>query len=379
MNVSRFLEIIQVILKLEEEYAIQPHLNKIVTALSNLASQPAQPTHQEALSSVLEELAPKIASLRLSLTPAQLVRIREIGAETYFDENITETVKEWISENAATPATALSKLQDFVAQRQEYLTKIEALREHLVSLGFEVSELKEGQAEIGFMLPRDLFKNNLNGLTAELQSLERTIRVFSEVFTGSIEEVEIRQISTSDPIFFFGLSVPVIVGIGKTITWALDSWKKVEEIRYLRAKTAAVKETDAKKLLEEFDSLIIKSIDDAVQSNLTELLKEVKDKGRRNELKSSIEKALQDVLARVERGMTVEIKFISPLTETTEEGKEPSPPPKEFQTLEHISSELVFPEFTGEPISCLPPPPTTESVKPKVATRKQKNSNPKNK
>jgi hypothetical protein len=73
-----------------------------------------------------------------------------------------------------------------------------------------------------------------------LDVVKNIIRAFSEAATGSVEPIEVRQISTSDPLFFFGMAPKTIAMIGAAVTWALSTWKQAEEIRNIRAETEKI-------------------------------------------------------------------------------------------------------------------------------------------
>jgi hypothetical protein len=61
------------------------------------------------------------------------------------------------------------------------------------------------------------------------------IGAFSELATGTVEKIQVHQISTSDPQFFFGMNPVTIASIGGAITWALNTWKQVADVRRVRA------------------------------------------------------------------------------------------------------------------------------------------------
>ena len=119
------------------------------------------------------------------------------------------------------------------------------MQKNLQEVGIEASKLQPGEVEIGISIPRDLFANHLEELVREIRSLNRFLRIFSEYATGAPEPVEIHQVSTSGLEFLLGIGPETIVTIGGVITWALHTWKQVEDIRKVRigdAKTAGIHE-----------------------------------------------------------------------------------------------------------------------------------------
>lgn len=226
--------------------------------------------------------------------------------------------------------------------------------DRLNRLGITVSKLEQGEAEIGFTIPRQLFEDNLDGLIGELRELRFIIRAFSEAVTGSVEPIVVRQISTTDPLFFFGISVSTIVAIGKAVHWVLDTWKKVEEIREVRERTRKLKFEGGKILLEMFDTNIKKTIDVAVEARVKELAPPTDGKdGRARELETHLNHALHSLFARIERGMTVEIRFLPPSVPSDSEASDEATTTL-FGQLAEISPQLVFPPPAAEPILALP-------------------------
>ena len=110
--------------------------------------------------------------------------------------------------------------------------------------------------EIGITIPRKLFDNNLDGLIAELKEIRFILRAFSEVSTGSVEPVILRQISTTDPLFFLGMPAETIAAVGAAVTWVLSTWRQIEEIRNVRAETQNLQFANCSAVLLMFDAKI---------------------------------------------------------------------------------------------------------------------------
>jgi len=275
---------------------------------------------------------------------------------------LASEIAQLVQRNTVTLSVAQQELRAVVQSREDFLTHLHELQFAFTALGIELHDLKEGEAEIGFLLPRSLFNNHLDRLIQELGTIQKIIRAFSEVVTGSPEAIEIKQISTSDPLFFFGVSTTTIAALGLAATWALNTWKQVEEINQIRAQTAQIeqmKDTPFQKLLDEQIKTIVAA---EVAKKVEELIKQSKaDDGRKNEQEAHLTWALNSIFSRVERGMTIEIKILPPTHEELDpaEGFKPS---TEFTNLREITSQLVFPEMKGTPVTQLPPPIPIEEV-----------------
>jgi hypothetical protein len=292
-----------------------------------------------------------------AFTPAEVELMAEIGAVPYFAHDITDEIAATAQQNAVTPAVVLAKLQAIQSQRSEYITHLTSLRDALKAVGIQENTLQPGSAELGVLLPRPLFHNELAGLISELSVLNQILRLFSEVITGTIEPVEIRQISTTDPIFGFGLSLGVIIAVGKTVTWALATWKTIEEIRKLRHETQKNDAFSEQEVRDFFDTKIEKSIEKAIKEKAVEMVPvTTSDVGRKQELHAGMEWALRSILTRIERGMTVEVRFLPP--PAPKEGADPLPEEQvqQFSEINSIVPQLKFPATSDAPILALPPP-----------------------
>src|SRR5436190_8087533 len=97
--------------------------------------------------------------------------------------------------------------------------------------------------------------------------------------------------------------------IGGVFTWAVGTWKQAEEIRKLRAETRKVEALeDVEELLgTKVEALVQRAIDNKVN----ELIPDPKI-GREHELRTGLDWALRYALSHVERGMTIELRFIPP-------------------------------------------------------------------
>jgi hypothetical protein len=150
--------------------------------------------------------------------PMLSAEVDALGADRYFTFDIIGQMGQWQRENAYTPALMQKQVEDYAKERQEFLSTLGMLQSSLQRVGVEPRALDPGTAEIGFLLPRTLFDNELEKLSAELKTLRDIIRPFSEIATGGAEEVIVRQISTSDPWFYVLLKPATVLAIGMAVS-----------------------------------------------------------------------------------------------------------------------------------------------------------------
>lgn len=240
MNAEKILTYIGWLLSDEKENKIQDALTSLNQQLSNLVSSPQEPTYQKGVADGLSHLKNQLSELMDTYDAVQWRGVASIGAMPFFSTELFDGIRNTIIENSMTPTVAQTYVAEIVTRRANYLEDLEQTRRGLRALSIKPDHM-EDEAEIGFQIPRPIFHNNLDGLVDELRAIRRIIRAFSELANGSAEEIHVRQISTSDPIFYFGLGALTISQIGGAVTWALERWKQVEDIRKVRAETKNLK------------------------------------------------------------------------------------------------------------------------------------------
>lgn len=375
MDTARLAETLSYLERDEREYAIQNKLVAVKNTLTNLASNPAEPTHQTNFANALNDLSSALRDVSGTYSPSQRSRIYSLGAKPYFSPALGSQIRRSIAQNPISPSVTLELVNTLIDEREEFLERVKRTLGGIEDFGLDQSELEEGEADVGFELPRELFGNKLHGLINELRSIERIIRVVSEVETGSVCDPEVHDISASNPIFFLGADPITIASIAGVVTWALSQWKKIEEIRKLRAETKKSKSFTEEEVAEFFDNKIKRQIDKAVDKKASELIDRSKlPQSRKNELDSEVEWALRAVLARVERGMKIEVRFIELSEEETKEANKPQR--IAMSALSKFAEQLTFPNAQGRPVLALPAVQDADPVEVKKTRRKPRVKKP---
>lgn len=356
MNTSRLREILDLLRESEEYYKIQEILSQLNAAISNIVNSPQDTQQQTDYSNALMHLRENMQDMISDFEPAQLELIEEIGADRFFTVDLPGQISEIVQENPITPAVARDYVTDLMNKRQAYLSDLDVLCEKLEQLGIEATDIEAGTSEIGFIIPRQLFANQFEQLLKQLNVINNILRKFSETATGAVEDIEVKQISSSDPLFFFGLDPTTVALLGGAITWALHTWKTMEEIREIRRRVSEVPSID-KTYVESLDDQMKKIVAEEINKEATRLKKLAhKDDSRTAaEQLNQTKWALEMLLALVERGLKVEIRYLAPSGSETEADEEPEDIPPAFQTLEETVRSLVFPKITTPPVLELPP------------------------
>lgn len=352
MNTEQLLGLVRRLLQDEQRLTLQQKLAETAQAFANLASNPQHQPHQTDLATKLKVLEQTLDKLQASYSPGFRNRMQAIGALPYFTSAMTARLRQSMSDNPMSPAVVNQEAQQLLSERQNYINNLNNLSDGLQALGFELNELQAGEAEVGFQIPRAIFDNDLEGFSKELHELRLIIRAFSEAAGNAGEAIELRQISTSDPLIFLLLGYHTVKLIGSGAKWCLDQWKTLEDIRNLRASTANLKIPAAQTLAEQYDALINETVEANVREEAERLAAgSGADGARQNELANHLGLALHGMLERIERGMTVEIRFLPPVKPAEGEATEDSDSAAaDFDELKKLQQQLVFPAPSDRPL-----------------------------
>lgn len=352
MNAERLLQFVQFLRQQESKSAIQNKLTELTTALTNLTNQPQQTQWQTQVATALDKLESSLHDFFDPLSPAQIRALEEINALAFFHPSLALGLREQITNNAMTPAVVRDHANRVNGQRASYLQSLQTTDQGLSQLGIKPLALTPGQAEIGFLIPRDLFKNELDLLVKELNVIRVIIGFFAEATTGQAQRIDVHQISSSDPTFFFGLDISTMVEIGGAITWLLHTWKQSLEIRSLHQQGKKLGLTDEE--LKPIHDKIAITVENAIDARLKELLPGKAQRDRLPELENDLRWALRSLFARIERGLAIEIRFIEPPKKPDESGHAAAARAKEFGKMQEISKGLEFPAPAKDAILELP-------------------------
>jgi hypothetical protein len=341
MTAQKLYEIVKFLDDLDRKLDLQTTLETVGTALSNLVSQPAQPQYQSQLANAL--IAFENAAGQLGeITPSQYAVIEGMGGGEFFDPSMVEKVEKPIQLNAMTPSVARDFVQEFAAKRATFLSTVRSLKQNLENLKITASALKPGSADLAFLIPRDIFDNELVRFAKELNFISRLLQDFSEGLTGQAQPVELEQLSSSIPTVALLASAPVIGLVAFAVNKFLEAWERIEKIRKLRAELAemGLKGT----ALEELTEQITTTVDEVVEETTkVALIKYPGAPERKNELETAIRQDTRRLFGQIERGLTVEFR-----AEPETDGD-----PEEQKTLTEISNlarVIQFPHITPEPM-----------------------------
>jgi hypothetical protein len=270
MTVERFLEVLNLVDDVETDLEIQSVLEGIAANLSNLVNSPGQPAQQNALATNLTKLRETISELDTRLDPSALEALSSMGGGKFFSPHLASNISDSVSGNAMTPTVARDFVQGLATDRKAFLESVEEARRSLKSLQVSASTLEPGSADVSFLIPRELFKNELESFSKELRFISKLFADYSEALTNSRDNVQLQTLSSSVPTVVLVAALPVLSYLGDVVNKFLDAWKKVEEIREVRARVAAlgIKGAAYNEFTKEITSTIERVVDEVVQKTI---------------------------------------------------------------------------------------------------------------
>jgi hypothetical protein len=344
MTTERFYETLKYIVELDRNLRLQTGIEAIANNLAALVQSPNQPPTQQALATALEALDAADSSLREELKPSDQEAIREVGGAEFFDPALAASIHASISTNAMTPTVARDYVQGISTRRAAFLATVKQTISGLDELGVVGREAVAGDADVTFVVPRELFDNKLEKFAKELIFFSRLVEHISEATTGKAEAAILETLSSSTPTVGIFAAVGVISMIATAVNGFLDAWKKVQDFRNTRAR---LKELGISgKALQEVDERIITIVDEVVETTTTTILLHYpgNDSGRKNELAAAIRQDAHRLFGQIERGLVVQFR-----AEAAPEESDPAAKAA-LTNIDRVGRTLTYPTVDTAPL-----------------------------
>lgn len=340
MTSRRLYGMLKIVDSLDRELGLQTSLQTIRDALNNLVKAPAQPNCQNAVEGALTSFTSAAARMTQSISSSQAAVIQQMGGAEFFDPAIAGRVAESIQTNAMTPSVARDFVQDLATRRSAFLKTVRTALQSLEDLGFADSGLKPGMAEVDFLIPREIFGNDLGSFAKELSFICRLLQDFTKARTGKVEPVTLGQLSSSVPAVTLAADPAVLSQLGAVISKFLGAWDKVEKIRQMREQLAEMGLEGI--ALQELTGQITSTVNEAVEQS-TQLVIANYNGDRKRELENAIRVDTRRLFGQIERGLTVEFR-----AEPKPGADEPKQ--KSLKQIASLAKELKFPQAAKEPL-----------------------------
>jgi hypothetical protein len=338
---------IDLLLAAEKEVELGSLLSELAARMEHLSQFPTIQDPPQKFMAAISALREKCGQVKARLGPASWRRAKGIGADQYFDEQLVDQFAMTFTSTRIPNSSDIKNLGKYITQRKAYLSQLANISTGIASVGFNAGGIR--RAEVGFVIPRQLFLNNLSGLVAELTVITRIVRNFSEIVTGAIEPIELRHIFSNDPTFFIRQGTSTIHAIASSFRRAAETWSDVEATRAGYPAIAQMRAMTPETASLFFESQIQSFIDSAVQGEIDRLSNI--SKNPTDDLgvpAAEIRWTVESIFSRVERGLRIEVR--SPTITAGEAGDEV----QLAGELGAIASHLDFPTISHEPVMTVP-------------------------
>lgn len=366
MNTEKLYSICKELTREYSEKALIDNLQHIINLLQAVINNPADPNQQT-------ELAERLRILRESLSTSYVndfsagwkQTLKDLKGDTLFGREFLIQINSIFERNQITQAVAMTELQTLISKHIAFKEGITSVISGFDKLEMEKEILEPNHSEIGFLIPRTYLDNDLDKFGKEIHEITFILNHIAEYSTGQKQSFKIKSISSSD--FLITIDAETITWVllfAKGVSWLLDEYKKLLEIRKLQneLKSQGVPdqnlsgiETHANKVMEDAVEKIITEIDgDYFQSD---------DIKRKNELKNGIRIGFNKLINRIDKGYNIEIRVSQPnQTEDPEKIEELKKQNETYAQMKDISTRMEYMQVSGKNILKLPET-TTERQK----------------
>lgn len=240
--------------------------------------------------------------------------ISELNLNEVISPEFPDNLNEIMRSASFDPNGLASALEKYSQKITEKLQLLKQLENSLDKLEVEFERVSDSEAEIGFMLPREVVGNKLSDLSKEFDQLNKLARAIAEL-SGDTEEYEptVRTIASSWWQIFLDLT-PEQIGIWViAIERIVNLFKSNLEIKNL---SNQLKE---RKLPEKIIKAIESEVEQRVKAEISKIAQDIrkqhqkgKDAARLNELETQLRQGLSYMAKRLNQGMQVEINLAIP-------------------------------------------------------------------
>ena len=183
------------------------YLTNVYNSLNNVVNQPAAP-HQQVLATNLTSVYDTLSNTTIdTISPAWRQMLIEMKGEQFFGKKLMLIIQEIFQRNQITPAVALEELRKLHKDIDAFKKALEKAISAFQHLTISDDKLTPGQCEIAMLVPRNAINNQLLELSNELKELSFVLNTFSEVATGKVDYLNIKNISSSDFSVFLDAGV----------------------------------------------------------------------------------------------------------------------------------------------------------------------------
>jgi hypothetical protein len=322
MRAETVAEIVADIIADFMELAVQKRINRLISALENQSSSPT-PENQIAVKNAKDEILENFVKSRFTNYPIGLqITLDEMGLLGYLPDDFRDAIADAFEGNELTPAGVLEEIRAVKEKADKLWTTSEQFMEAAGFFEIEPdSPNEEEDFEFSISIPRSAVNNELDNFGRELVKIDKLMGVFCELGSGSRSDFKIKSISSSELTVILESAPAVAVLIVTALERLTKIYERILNILKLHKELEATKAPES--VIREMQKFITKTLKDEIQDAAKEvegdLLKKV-EATRRNELRTELRIALDELASRFDRGYIFDVRGPEP-TEVDSEGE----------------------------------------------------------
>lgn len=323
MNVERLARLLKLIVKDFEDEKVDEKIRQLATALQNKLNAPS-PNNDIQFKSTLDGLFESLARSPLNdLTPSQTLAFEKVDASNKVGLGLNERVMNILSDNTMTMNLAQQQLVLLADEVSVFKENIQNLLEGLQKINVEPDYLEKGEAEISIVFPVESSETSLEYLKSEVDDLNKTFKILTEIIDGDTESTRLRAIGSSSVLITLGASLGLTLAVAKVINQFVIIYKNILDVRIKQEELGMIK-GDKKVAI---DRILKEAQADILNQGIEDLVAEIiekyegTDKGRKQELEGFLEAYLRKLAKKFDNGFGFEVESEEPeQPESDEEG-----------------------------------------------------------
>ena len=286
-------------------------LEQLAQAMRRAVNEPAQPAHQVQAAELRAQLNEILRSAPSnSFSAAWRDTLDEVGAREFMGEDLRLRVEAIFAEHEVTPAAATEALEGLTVELGRFESGLDTLLTGLEYFDIGSEQLDAGEFEIGFLIPRPAVRSELRKLGEEFVELEEILGPILELATGTVPEIRVRTISSSE----FQVFLEAIPQVATVLSQILDALVVTfERIKRLKDMYTASKDAgDPDTVVEPIKDFANQVMDIDVQALAEKLIEahggNLRGDGRDNEVTVAISHSIRAIAGRMDEGYTIEVR-----------------------------------------------------------------------
>lgn len=354
MNTNLLYQIATAGLTFFQEARLLKSLNNLNAALNNQAGAPNAET--------IKAVGAAVDNVRSLLEKARdadyfprtwMPAIEEIGFARLLPTPLMAEVEGVISGNQLVITEAVKRLTGLIATVTTFNEAFSAIKNQFDKLNLTAVPPPPGEGELSIVIPRGNFDNELSDFWREIKVIDWILEAIRESVDPASDRIEIKQISTTDPMIMLAASISVVMAVLKAVDQILVIYERTLSIRKMKAEMTKIGNLDS--AVQALNDSVSKTISDGLAQIKEEFCRQhltiPRDGHREKELSISFEKAVDELAAQIDNGVRIE-GDATPPDRGTQSDEQAQPTAVEAQVVEikRIARKIHYFQMEGEPI-----------------------------